>query len=129
MQLDITPRNYQPTKRVRDTVEERAERFSKYAEVDRVRVTLTAEHVEQICEIHLHALGKDFHSKASSEDMLSSVDKATATLEKQLRRYKDKRADARKKGRFEQPGVTSAAALEASLQGGPENSGESDEEL
>jgi putative sigma-54 modulation protein len=129
VQLDITPRNYQPTRRVRDTVEERAERFQRFAEVDRVRVTLTAEHVEQICEIHVHVLGKDFHSKASSEDMLSSVDKATATLEKQLRRYKTKRDDARKKGRSEHPGVTSAAALEASLQdeqGVPE---ESEEEL
>ena len=77
-------------------------------------MTLTGESVEQICEIHVHVLGKDFHSKASSDDMLASVDRATATLEKQLRRYKTKRDDARKRG-FDQPGVRSAASLEASI--------------
>ena len=116
MQFDIQSRNYEPSKRVRSTIEERSQKLLKFAEIERLRFTLTGENVENICEVHVHVLGKDFHSKASSEDMLSSVDKAVAVLEKQLRRYKDKRNDSRK-GRA---GEKSAAVLEASLQGEPE---------
>lgn len=114
MQLDITSRNYDPSKRVRDTVEEKAQKFLKYADIDRVRYTLTEEHVEFVCEVHVHCMGKDFHASASSEDMLNSVDRASASLEKALRRYKTKRDDA-KKAKFDQKGLTSAAVLEASL--------------
>ena len=113
MQFDIQSRNYEPSKRLRSTIEERSQKLLKFADIDRLRFTLTGEHVQNICEIHVHVLGKDFHSKASSEDMLSSVDKAVAVLEKQLRRYKEKRADSRKG----KAGEKSAAVLEASLQG------------
>lgn len=114
MQLDITSRNYDPSKRVRDTVEEKAQKFLKYADIDRVRYTLTEEHVEFVCEVHVHCMDKDFHASASSEDMLNSVDRVSASLEKALRRYKTKRDDA-KKAKFDQKGLTSAAVLEASL--------------
>jgi ribosomal subunit interface protein len=114
VQLDITSRNYDPSKRVRDTVEEKAQKFLKYADIDRVRYTLTEEHVEFVCEVHVHCMGKDFHASASSEDMLNSVDRASASLEKALRRYKTKRDDA-KKAKFDKKGLTSAAVLEASL--------------
>lgn len=116
MQFDIQSRNYEPSKRVRNTIEERSQKLLKFADIDRLRFTLTGEHVENICEIHVHVLGKDFHSKAASEDMLASVDKAVAVLEKQLRRYKEKRNDVRR-GRT---GEKSAAALEATLSGEPE---------
>jgi putative sigma-54 modulation protein len=117
VQFDIQSRNYEPSRRVRDTIEERSQKLLKFADIDRLRFTLTGEHVDSICEIHLHVLGKDFHSKASSGDMLASVDKAVAVLEKQLRRYKDKRNDAR---RGHGGDKTSAAALEASLQPDPD---------
>ena len=112
MQFDIQSRNYEPSKRVRNTIEERSQKLLKFADIDRLRFTLTGEHVENICEIHVHVLGRDFHSKASSEDMLSSVDKAVSVLEKQLRRYKEKRGDERRGRRTNE---RSAAALEAAL--------------
>jgi ribosomal subunit interface protein len=117
LQFDIQSRSYEPSKRVRETIEERSQKLLKFADIDRLRFTLTGEHVDSVCEVHLHALGKDFHSKASSGDMLASVDKAVAVLEKQLRRYKDKRNDARRGHGGEQ---SSAAALESSLQTEPE---------
>jgi len=117
LQFDIQSRNYDPSRRVRETIEERSQKLLKFADIDRLRFTLTGEHVDSVCEVHLHVLGKDFHSKASSGDMLASVDKAVAVLEKQLRRYKDKRNDARRGHGGEQ---TSAAALEASLNTDPD---------
>lgn len=118
MQFDIQSRNYEPSKRVRSTIEERSQKLLKFADIDRLRFTLTGEHVDNICEVHLHTLGKDFHSKATSEDMLASVDKAVAVLEKQLRRYKDKRNDARRGHGSE---GSSAAALESSILGRSED--------
>lgn len=112
MQFDIQSRNYEPSKRVRTTIEERSQKLLKFADIDRLRFTLTGEHVENICEIHVHVLGKDFHSKASSEDMLNSVDKAVSVLEKQLRRYKGKLKDTRRNHEGEH---STAAALEASI--------------
>ncbi len=121
MQLETIHRNYEPTKRVQAHVEERADKFEKYIhDLQRVRFTLLVERLDQVCEIHLHYRGRDFHSKADSEDMLTSVDKASASMEKQLRRFKTKVTD--HNSRFSTPGITSAAALEASIdrEGGDE---------
>lgn len=113
MQLDIQPRNYKPTARVREAIEDKSQKLLKYADVGRVRYTLQEENLDLICEIHVHVMGKDFHAKASSEDMLNSVDQASSALEKQLRRYKGKRDDQRTAP--DASGMNSAKALEASL--------------
>ncbi len=125
MQLDIQARNYTPTARVREAVEDKAQKLLKYADVERVRCTLSEEHVDRICEVHVHTLGKDFHARAASDDMLASVDRACASLEKQLRRYKSKRDDRRTAPHDDSP-LSSAAILEASVH--PEPSGAEDEE-
>lgn len=114
MNLELTTRGYEATKRVRDTVEERCEKFSKYAsDLQQVRITLTGERVEFLCEIHVHSHGRDFHSKAATSDMLASVDKASASMEQQLRRHKDRRSG--KHSRNDHHGETSAVALENEL--------------
>ena len=114
MQVEIATRNYKATKRVRDTIDERTEKFEKYGVLDGIRVTLGVENLDNRCEIHLRSKGHDFHSSASSSDMLVSVDRATEALEKQLRRHKRKAVDARK-AHGGLAGKTSAAALEAAL--------------
>jgi len=113
--IEITPRGYEPSRRVEAQIEDRADKFTKYVhDLLRVRFTLVGEKVANICEIHLHANGKDFHAKASSDDMLVSVDSASSSMEEQLRRDKAKRVDQKTRPA---PGYakTSAAALEASL--------------
>ena len=98
MNLEITARNYDVTKRVRMAAEERAEKFTRYVtELQNVRFTLTQERVDNVCDIHLHAHGKDFHAKISSDDMLSSVEKASSSMDQQLRRHKKRRADRRRR--------------------------------
>lgn len=114
MQVELIPRNYKPTKRVRETVEDKAEKFQKYTDFDEIRFTLGVEKLDQICEIHLRARGHDFHVRSSTEDMLAAVDQASASMEKQLRRFKSKIVDSRK-ARGVPRGMTSAAALEAAI--------------
>lgn len=125
MNVELTARNYQPSNRVREHVEDRADKFLKYvADLPRVRYTITTEGVGTSCEINLHALGKDFHSKGEHEDPLVAVDQASSTMEEQLRRAKAKRTDRKPRGGGK--GMTSAAALEAQLQQGAEDGQEDD---
>lgn len=114
MHVEITPRNYQLTQRVRDHIEERASKFTRYAhDLKQARFTLIAEKLDMGCEIHIHLRGRDFHATARSQDMLTSVEQACASMDEQLSRHKAKVTD--HKARFAQPGLTSAAALEKSL--------------
>ncbi len=114
MQVEITTRNYKATKRVRESIDDKTDKFEKYADLDQIRVTLGVEKHDQICEVHLRTKGLDFHSSASSNDMLVSVDRATDAIEKQLRRHKRKVVDSRR-SHGSSAGKTSAAALEAVL--------------
>lgn len=114
MQVEITPRNYHLDEPVRDKIEERAEKFRRYAQdLQQARFTLTAEKIEMICDIQIHLRGRDFHSSSKDDNMLSAVDGACASMDKQLRRFKRRVTD--HKARFEKPGMTSAAALEADV--------------
>jgi ribosomal subunit interface protein len=114
VQVEIATRNYKATKRVRESIDDKTERFEKYGDLDTIRVTLGVENLDHICEIHLRSKGHDFHSSASSDDMLVSVDRSTDALEKQLRRHKRKTVDGRR-SHGSSVAKTSAAALEAVL--------------
>lgn len=110
MNLEITNRNYEPSKRVRDHAHERIQKFDKYLrDLSQVRVTFAEEKLDKVCELHLRAYGKDFHSRAESPDMLSSVDRACSSMEEQLRRHRDRVTDQRK---GHKPTMSSAAAME-----------------
>lgn len=114
MHLEITPRGYEPSKRVRDTLEERCEKFGKFApDLKVVRFTLVGERLEFVCQVNLHAHGKDFHAEATTGDMLASVDKACSGMEQQLRKHKERRFDHH--AHKDAMGPTSAAILESSL--------------
>ena len=111
MNLEITTRNYDPTKRVQSHAEDRISRFDKYLrDLNQIRLTFAEEKLDKVCEIHLRAYGKDFHARAQSEDMLQSVDRVCASMEKQLRRHKSRLTDQRK-GSDKSP-LSSAATME-----------------
>ncbi len=121
MKLEITTRNHEPTPRVRDHAEERIAKFEKYLrDLSSVHLTLAEEKIDKVCEIHLRAYGKDFHSRAESPDMLNSVDRACAGMEEQLRRYRDRITDQRKGNKAS---LKSAAALERIAQAESARSG------
>lgn len=114
MNLEITTRSYDPTKRVRTTIEDRSDKFTKFLPgLQQVRFTLSEEKIEFHCDIHLHWRGKEFHAKARTDDMLTSVEKACSSMDQQLRRHKTKRNNHRV--RDAEPGTTSASQLESSI--------------
>lgn len=126
MNLEITNRNYEPSQRVRDHAEERITKFDKYLrDLSQVRLTLSEEKLDKVCEVHLRAYGKDFHSHATAEDMLQSVDRACASMEQQLRRHRDRLTDQRKGSKAP---MSSAAEMERIAQAELDRAESGDEE-
>jgi putative sigma-54 modulation protein len=60
---------------------------------------LTAEKHRHRAEIVMKSQGHEFASREVAEDMFSALDRVTEKLERQVRRFKDKRTTARKGGR------------------------------
>jgi putative sigma-54 modulation protein len=99
MQVTVTGRHFEVTPAMRSYVEARLDRLHRYmGRIRSAHVTLTAEKHRNRAEIILDSDGRDFASKDASEDMFSAVDSVTHKLEKQLRRFKDKRTTSRKTG-------------------------------
>jgi len=100
MQVSVTSRHFEVTPALRTYMDARMDRFQRWASnIQSAQVTLGAEKHRHTAEIILRAEGKEFAGKDESEDMYSAVDRAADKLEKQLRRFKDRRVSSRKAGR------------------------------
>jgi len=97
MQVTVTGRHFEVTPALRNYVEVRLDRMHRYTgRIQSAHVALSAEKRLAKAEIQLNCKGKDFTGKDIAEDMFSAVDRVTEKLERQLRRYKDKLASARR---------------------------------
>jgi ribosome-associated translation inhibitor RaiA len=72
MNIEITARHYETSERVKNYLTEEMKKL-------------------EMTEITLHALGKDLISAETSDDMIQSIDQAVAKMERQLKRFKEKR--------------------------------------
>ena len=101
MQVTVTGRHFEVTPAVRSYVEARLGRMHRYmAKIRSAHVTLTTEKHRHRAEIVVESDGREFTGKGVSEDMFSALDSVTHKLEKQIRKYKDKRTTtSRKAGR------------------------------
>jgi putative sigma-54 modulation protein len=99
MQVTVTGRHFDVAPNLRRYVDVRLQRMHRFLDkIDKAHVTLAAEKRGHRAEILLQVNGHDFAVKDTAEDAVSAVDRVADKLEKQLRRYKDKRATARKSG-------------------------------
>ena len=94
MDIAIRSRNVEVPAAVRDAVEEKMARLTKYVEgMNHAEVRLLEEKnpriaAREICEVTLHGQGHVVRAKAASEDVLTSVDQVIEKLEHQLERLK-----------------------------------------
>ncbi len=99
MQVTVTGRHFDVTPNLRHYVDVRLQRMHRIlANIDKAHVTLEAEKRGHRAEILLRVSGHDFAVKDTAEDAVSAMDRVADKLEKQLRRFKDKRTTARKAG-------------------------------
>ncbi|MCK4546260.1 MAG: ribosome-associated translation inhibitor RaiA, partial [Candidatus Eisenbacteria sp.] len=91
MQITTTARHFELTPALKDHIEERLSKLTKYFDqLIRSHVTLSVQKHEHMAEISLHGSNVDLNGRGKSEDMYVSVDLAVDKLERQLRKFKEK---------------------------------------
>ena len=91
MKVSVTSRHLKSTKGLRDYVEEKLLKISKYlSEPVEANVVLTGEKFRQLSEVTITHSGLTTRGEGEATDMRSAIDDAIERIEKQLRRQKDK---------------------------------------
>lgn len=92
MQIKTTARHFEMTLSLREHVEERLGRLTKYSQpILEAHVILSVEKYRHKAEITLHGNGTNFAGNAEAEDMYAAVDDVCSKLERQVKRHKEKR--------------------------------------
>ena len=105
MRITITGRNIEITSGLRQAVESKLAKLEKYftPETD-VIVTLSVEKERQKIEVTIPVKGNIIRSEQVSNDMYVSIDLVEEVIERQLKKYKNKIADAKQGSAHFMPG-------------------------
>ena len=108
MKLDITGRHITVSDGLREHTEDRLEKIDKlfHDEIE-AHVVLFVEKHRHVAEIQIKSRAGVFSGQESTGDLYVSINEAVEKIEKQIRRYKDKRTDRRRRD-----GTTAAEAVE-----------------
>jgi len=94
MQLNITGHHVDVTPALRAYVTEKMQRIKRHFDsVISLKVILSVEKLQHEAEATLHTAGKSLVANASELDMYAAIDDLVDKLDKQVRRFKDKRSD------------------------------------
>jgi putative sigma-54 modulation protein len=94
MRFIITGRNIDVTEGLRNAVQEKIGKLSKYFSDDtEVHVTLSVEKERQKIEVTIPVKGNIIRSEQVSSDMYVSIDLVEEIIERQLKKYKNKIID------------------------------------
>ena len=94
MNINIVGKNVDVTGGLRKTVEEKLGKLEKYFSEDtKVNVTLSVDKERHKIEVTIPLKGKIIRSEQVSNDMYVSIDLVEETIERQLKKYKNKLID------------------------------------
>lgn len=94
MQIHITGRHVGLTKPIRDYVEEKVSKAQKYfGHIIWAQVLVSVEKRAHQAEIVIHASKQTFRALAKAADLYAAVDLASAKIDKQLKKYKERLKD------------------------------------
>ncbi len=92
MQLLITARHMELTEALKDYLRNKIDRLNKYTnEIIEANAILSVEKYRHSAEITLRVNGTIFNSVDITENMYNSIDRVVDKLERQLRKFKEKR--------------------------------------
>ena len=96
MNLNVSGHHLDVTPAIRTYVQAKLQRISRHFDhVIDAHVILTVDKLRQKAEATLHLRGKDVHCACEREDLYAAIDLLADKLDRQVLRYKDKRADKR----------------------------------
>ncbi len=94
MRFIITGRNIQLTPGLQQAVEEKLGKLEKYFQPDtEAQVTMSVEKDRQKIEVTIPVKGSLIRTEQVSADMYTSIDLVQETIERQLKKYKNKLTD------------------------------------
>jgi len=92
MNIEITARHYETSERIKNYLTEEMKKLEMFDHlISSCKIILEKSKEGETTEINLHALSKDLVSAETSDDMIKSIDLAVAKMERQLKRFKEKR--------------------------------------
>ena len=94
MQININGHHVEVSPALRAYVTEKMERINRHFDhVISLNVILSVEKLQHEAEATLHTAGKSLFANASATDMYAAIDGLVDKLDKQVRRFKDRRTD------------------------------------
>ena len=91
MKLTTTARHFEASPELLEHTEKRLGRLKRFFDqILHVDVIMSVEKVRNIAEINVHVNGHDFTAQEESKDMILSIDKASKSLERQMKKFKGK---------------------------------------
>lgn len=96
MNLSISGHHISVTPAMRDYATSKLERINRHFDhVIDVQMLLSVDKLEQKAEVTIHVRGKDLFAESVDEDMYAAIDTLVDKLDRQVIKYKTKRAEHR----------------------------------
>lgn len=94
MKLEITQKNYDISKRLKELIEKKVNKLSKYFSDDaNCKVVCKEDNKRYKLEITINGKGSFFRSEVSGDNMYENLDLALPKIEKQIVKFSGKRKD------------------------------------
>jgi len=91
MKLTTTARHFEASPELIEHTEKKLKKLKRFFDhILHVNVIMSLERFRHIAEVNVHVNGHDFTAKEESGDMKTSVDRATKSLERQMKKFKGK---------------------------------------
>ncbi len=92
MRINFTARHYKPSKRLKDYAQNEVLRLEKFYDgIISCEIVLDYQKDLQIAEVHITVYGQTLTVVEKTDDIYKSIDKAVEKMERQLKRYKEKK--------------------------------------
>jgi putative sigma-54 modulation protein len=91
MKMTTTARHFEASPELLEHTEQRLRKLKRFFDhILHVDVIMSVENFRNIAEINVHVNGHDFTAQEESKDMILSIDKASKSLERQMKKFKGK---------------------------------------
>jgi putative sigma-54 modulation protein len=92
MNIELTARHYEISERAKKHLEMELGTLEIYEDwITSCKVVMEKTKDGEMIEISMHVRGKDLITRVATDDMIKSIDQAVAKIERQLKKFKEKR--------------------------------------
>lgn len=97
MKINITGHHMEVTDGIRNHVEDKLHRIKRHFDKPiEINVTVAVEKQVQKVDLHMHAIGHDFHVSKNNGQLYNAIDEAVDVLDLQIKRQKEKKQEPRR---------------------------------